>query len=139
MIVFNQEDGWTSKVNFVDENNVFLGYDLTQQCCEYADWFIADQPTEKIQLRCSQWREGLPELADWVFDPTYFRELDDVDMSEINADNHGSERDCNHMVIFRLVHGEQEKFLHLFNCQNGYYIHGFEFTVNEKLEREGIL
>lgn len=30
------------KINFVDENNVLLGYDMSQDCCEHADWFILD-------------------------------------------------------------------------------------------------
>lgn len=45
MKIFTKENSnWDSKVNFVDENNVVLGYDLSQDCCEHADWFIADKP-----------------------------------------------------------------------------------------------
>ena len=29
------------KINFIDENNVFVGYDLGQNCCENASWFIS--------------------------------------------------------------------------------------------------
>lgn len=29
------------KVNFVDENNVIVGYDTNQHCSEHAGWFIA--------------------------------------------------------------------------------------------------
>ena len=28
------------KVNFVDENNVFVGYDMRQSCCEQAGYFF---------------------------------------------------------------------------------------------------
>ena len=29
-------------VNFVDENNTLIGYDMSQCCCEDADWFISE-------------------------------------------------------------------------------------------------
>ncbi len=32
------------KVNFVDESNVLLGYDMGSLCCEYADWIISEDP-----------------------------------------------------------------------------------------------
>ena len=44
MKIFNklEKNGWGRKVNFVDENNVVLGYDMSQDCCERAGWFIAE-------------------------------------------------------------------------------------------------
>lgn len=42
MKIFESKD--ECKINFVDENNVFLGYSMGQDCCEYAEWFISDDP-----------------------------------------------------------------------------------------------
>jgi hypothetical protein len=41
------------------------------------------------------------------------------------------------MVIFRITDGAAEKFVHLFNCHNGYYGHGFGFKVGDTMIREG--
>ena len=104
------------KVNFVDENNVFLGYDLDQNCCEKADWFIADTPQRAVQDRTTD----NPDLEGFVFDPSFF-----MDVSGI-PDPDDSNKETS-MVIFRIVKGDQEKFIHLFNTHNGYYMHGFKF------------
>lgn len=118
-----------SKVNFVDENNVFLGYDINQECCEYADWFIADTPMATIPPK----REGIPDLKEFVFDTAFFEQVD-------GAEFEGGEQDFDRwtkMVIFRIVNGDSEKFIHIYNSHNGYYAHGFDFTVDGRVNREG--
>ena len=40
--VFDCVDPWPTKVNFVDSNNVMLGYDMEQNCCEVATWCFTD-------------------------------------------------------------------------------------------------
>lgn len=120
MKIFNKSGNWTSKVNFVDENNILLGYDIGQSCCEQADWFISDEPQEEIQ-NDNLSNYGEDDLKEWVFDKTYFKEVS------------GNEFDAGGMVIFRITNGDEQKFIHLFNCHNGYYGHGFEFG-DEKTE-----
>src|SRR5687768_13250084 len=112
MKIFDKKEGWGTKVNFVDENNVVLGYDMDQSCCEHADWFITDKPQDTIVNR----GEEIPDLTGWTFDVDYFQSIE----------NH-NELDCGEMAVFRIVNGDQEKFIHLFNCHNGYYSHGFSF------------
>ena len=116
---------WGGKGNFVDENNVFVGYDMGQSWCEYADWFIVDEPKDTIHKRDKN--ENL-DLEGWIFDVDYFKEVDN-----------GSEFDCGGMVIFKITKDSDEKFLHLFNCHNGYYSHGFSFGVNDVTKKEGYL
>jgi len=116
MKVYNENNSsWGSKINFVDENNVYLGYDLSQSCCEHADWFIADKPCQDVQEQADQ----NPDLTGFVFDTIYFK-----DASEDFHDQGG-------MVVFRITNGTQEKFIHLYNCHNGYYSHGFEFKAGD--------
>ena len=112
------------KVNFVDENNVFLGYDLDQDCCEHADWFVADTPQDR---RPETGREGIPDLKGFAFDTAFFKQVD------------GGDFDGGGMAIFRVVNGEAEKFVHIFNAHNGYYGHGFDFTIAGLTAREGTL
>lgn len=124
MKIFNNIKEWSSKVNFVDENNVFVGYDLDQDCCEYADWFISDKPENEIQERV----ETSEEMGPWRFDRDYFQEVEN-----------SRDLDEGRMVRFRLTNGKEEKFLHLFNCHNGYYSHGFTFGVGDTVEYKGSL
>ena len=128
MKIFNKSEGWGSKVNFVDENNILLGYDLAQHCCEYADWFISDKPETGIRqdLTGSGFDEEMP---DWIFDTKYFKETS------------GSEFHSGGMAIFRIVNKvtNEEKFIHIFNSHNGYYSHGFEFKSENEIFQEASL
>jgi hypothetical protein len=119
MKIFNAEEPWVEKVNFVDENNVYLGYDMSQDCCEEANWFISDTVCEKPMDR----NIDEVDLSDWVFDTSYFKQI--VSDDEYLFDGGG-------MVVFRIVNGENEKFIHLYNIHNGYYGHGFDFKINDK-------
>jgi len=121
-----EKDG---KHNFVDENNVYVGYDSGQDCCEHADWFISDEAflsTPEFLKNYGPVSELLKPsiLNGWVFDIDFFNEM--------NIENPES---CS-MAIFRLVKEKEQKFLHLFNCHNGYYGHGFtmDFTAKKGLE-----
>ncbi len=122
MKIFNQTKAFPGKVNFVDKNNVCLGYDMDQCCCETADWFISDKEVETYDVDELEF-----DVEDYVFDPTYFE--------QVNC----SELDEGGMVRFRLVNGNNELFIHIYNCHNGYYGHGFEFKIGELNLQDGDL
>ena len=93
------------KVNFIDKNDTFVGFDMEGQCCENYGWYIANSVTDQVQeeIRCA---EGF-----W-FDIT-------ADPVEYSTD------DC-YTVAFKLVNSSGEiLYLHLFNEHNGYYSHGW--------------
>lgn len=122
MKIFESNLGkWDNKVNFVDDNNVFVGFDMDQSCCETADWFIAD--TQIVEAH--EGKHEIPDLTGWNFDPKFFKRID------------GEPFDEGGMVIFRITNGINEKFLHLFNHHNGYYSHGFLFS-KEYFEAMGV-
>lgn len=125
MKIFNKTESWTEKVNFVDENNVYLGYDLSQSCCENADWFIWDEPCKSVPTSESDKSE---DLTGWVFDTSFFEQVND----EREFDEGG-------MAIFRIVKGDREKFIHIYNSHNGYYGHGFDFKIGEDTVQSGSL
>jgi len=112
MRVFEKGD----KVNFVDENNVLVGYDMEQQCCEYADWAIT---SEKITAQPKVKEEF--DLTDYRFDQNFFEE----DSAEADDD------ESIYMAIFKLdnIKDGSSLFLTLYNTQNGYYSHGFNLEV----------
>jgi len=125
MKIFDEQSVWRSKVNFVDENNVFLGYDMSQNCCEHADWFISDElvleyPNQGI-LENKKVKDGLEKYR---FDTEYFKDYDDGEL---------------HMAIFKIINGENEKYIHIFNSHNGFYSHGFVFSIDGEKEKKGHL
>jgi len=117
MKVFNT----LGKINFVDTNNIFVGFDTGCQCCENADWFISNAI---ISTNIIEQARGNNNLEDYIFDKNFFKTI-----------KNNNELEEGGVAIFRLVcNGKEDLYLHLFNCQNGYYSHGFEMTemIEEK-------
>lgn len=110
------------KVNFIDKNNLCVGYDMSQQCCEWADWFIALKPTKVSEDKKQEIESDVLPSAweSYVFDKGWIA------------------YDCG-VVMFRLFHGDEELFLHLYNCHEGHYSHGFEFKDGDEIIDEGYL
>ena len=121
------------KVNFVDKNNVVVGYDMDHDCCEVFGYiFMYCKPTsDKIDIEniISDPEDiGLCD-NDVVFDVNFFERID---------------QDESQIAIFRFVIEEEkykgyEAFLVLWNCHRGYYSHGFEIKKGEEMIREGNL
>jgi len=114
------------KFNFVDEHNAFVGYDSYQSCCEHADWFLADEvmPYRYDMDLCQEL-----DWENWEFDQDFFQEVNDGHL------------DGGGMVCFRITHKSEDRcmYLHIFNSHNGYYGHGFRFSVNNNIKHEGYL
>jgi len=108
-IITENPPSWGGKVNFVDNNNTVVGYDLSQDCCEHAGWYISEgKHTDDNDKR------DIPDVEDYAFDRAFFEQVEGADV------------DAGGMVRFRLVaDGEPDLFLHIFNSHNGYYGHGF--------------
>ena len=117
MKVFESGEGsWSGKHNFADANNVLVGYDAGQSCCEHAGWYISEKSDE-----AQYGEEGLRghDVEPYNFDPVF----------KVDVASNGL--DCGGHIAFRLVsHGKPDLFLHLFNCHNGYYSHGFSMEAD---------
>ncbi len=115
------------KFNFVDDNDVYVGYDKGQDCCEYADWYIAEEITP-YQYERDGMEKNIHDVEVYVFDRGFFEEV-----TSTNLDEGG-------MVAFKLVaSGKPDLYLHLFNCHNGYYGHGFVVEHGGEIVKEGYL
>jgi len=134
-VFYSDENDYPRKINFVDENNVVLGYNVEAICCENAGWFISDtmlnEVPEKLyykdRLDIQDYDEANKELDGFVFDPSFIKEI-----------NLGYDK--GNIAIFMVVKNEHKKYLHLFNLQNGYYSHDFDFSPPLKeFKREGSL
>ena len=108
------------KYNFVDANNVFVGFDSESQCSETFGWFISETQPNEIDLNFTP----LKSYDGFIFDPTFFYSGNDGD-----AD----------FVTFRLKNGDKVLYLSLYNKQNGYYSHQFTAEMNGKVFQIGSL
>ena len=122
MRVFYKGENWDSKVNFVDENNVLVGYDNHDDCCANGGWFISDDKNEWLQ---DSFKEESMDLPGFVFDKNYVERKIEGKYDEGAA------------IQFRLINGDNEKFITLYNFHNGYYSRGFDIFVGGQLETDG--
>lgn len=116
------------RINFVDENNVFVGFDFTSDCCEYFGYVFVEVLPEMVDGGNTKGSIELSELElkDFNFDITFNKNL---------AVNWGGDA-----TSFRLVNNlNKEIYLILFNHHDGYYSHGFEMKDNETLIFDGYL
>jgi len=135
---FFNRDG---KYNFVDENNVYLGYDSNRQCCETAGFFIDALPLKDGEDISGKDYCVVPDLDDFRFDPSFFQCVDAVDDDCPGASSQ--------VAVFRIVNDDNDKndkndkseslYIHLFNTHNGYYAHGFSFKQDDNKIQSGKL
>ncbi len=114
-----------SKVNFVDANNVLVGFDTGQSCCETAQWAITG--SLDIGAEPAMWDATEIDLTDYVFDPVFVA-------GPRESEHYGG--DGGGTIAFRLTavlhpgaSPKPDLYLHLTNDHNGYYSHGFSIEV----------
>ena len=118
-MLIKETDG---KINFIDENDVFVGFDVREQCSEDFGYFISTKKQYKI---C---RGDDVDVSGYTFN-TSKRPIEKEVSDDAGCDVLG-------MVIFKLVKpGNKNLYLHLYNFHNGYYAHGWE----DSLGRSGLL
>lgn len=122
MEIFNGEHPWETRVNFIDNNNVVLGYDMNHQCCEDYGWYITDSKGERLY---NYTNKGRISLDGYIFDTDYFKEFsEDEGYRLLNT------------AQFKIVSNDDHYFINLFNTHNGYYTHGFRFS--ESVEKSNV-
>lgn len=127
-LIIIENGSWDNKVNFIDENNVLLGYDIDQKCCEHAGYIVLDE--EPTKYKTSESSETIEEinnrLKGFTFNVEYFKTIDD---------DSGC-CDGNENVVFKATNADKSIYILLFNCHNGYYSHGFFFKTNDVIIKE---
>jgi hypothetical protein len=120
--IFERDD----KINFVDDNNVFVGFDYRACCCECFGYIISEKIDAEIE-------EKEHDLSEYRFDTNYFKgipckEEDEEIWESTNA------------VVFKMIaENKPDLFLKLHNTHNGYYGHGFEAKIGGLNWQEGCL
>lgn len=125
--IFDQTEPWPDKVNFVGINNMVVGYDMEQDCCEYAGWYITEiEPDDNSVLT----EHGVGKPEEYKENPLY--KLDGFNFDpEWSKTGRSRDLDEGGWVAFKMVLGgwrrgeSKPRYLVLFNCHNGYYGHGF--------------
>jgi hypothetical protein len=115
------------KLNFVDSNNVFVGFDYSSCCCEDFGYVLTTKEFCKDIHKENQFKEEL--LCEYVFDTKYFEESDDCDDGGVVCFRLYSEHHSEHPAVF----------LYLYNFHNGYYSHGFTANIGGTPWQEGHL
>lgn len=103
------------KTNFVDDNNVFVGFDNYQCCCEDFGHLVTKSPPKSEHPDDEVSGDDFPG---YQFNTEFFEENGFDDLYEGGS------------VCFKLEKdGEPDLYLTLFNIHNGYYSHGFTMTA----------
>lgn len=124
MRVFTPTNTPWHKVNFVDGNNVLVGFNMDSNCCESFGYSIRSE----ISTDGSEETPAESELEPYFFDPAF------------TPVENGGPYDEGGSISWRLVaEGLPPLFLTLFNYHNGYYSHGFTVEKDGKVVREGSL
>ena len=104
------------KINFIDSNGVVVGYELGQDCCEYADYGFTKDPT-LLDFETHDKFEHF-DFDKYNFDKSFFVQKEHEDLDDGKYAMFKLDRDCDESI-----------YLYLFNVHNGYYSHGFTFSI----------
>ena len=128
MRIFEDGENWGRRINFVDDNNVLVGYDWESQCCEGFDYLLSYTPGPRDEDTDID-HEG------YNFDVAYDEDSDDKAPTEDK-----DEYDYGNDVTFRLSKEDKPYiYLVLTNSHNGYYSHGFDMKKDDKIIQSGAL
>ena len=129
--------GYGKSINFIDDNDVFVGYDLAQGCCESAGWFIEGFG--------GVFTDAEMGLSGYSFERDFFQEWYPLGDRHGDDVQHGLE--AGGVAVFRIVADDtvgtpplgEAAYLVLYNSHNGYYGHGFEVKHGGEVVRTGDL
>jgi hypothetical protein len=135
--LFNTTVDCREKINFVDDRNVVVGFEVDQRCCERFGWWIDDE--ERVRELREIDSDDDPRLLEYHFDAEY-TPVRDADV-EVGA----TDDDDGRATIVLTLHLLTDKgnvgglYLHLHNNHNGYYSHGVDVNVAGKQTHEFFL
>jgi hypothetical protein len=134
--VYINTPAWRGKVNFIDDQNMVVGYDTAQQCCEDATWCVS----ESLPTSAKDFGRGTPHGFDWDdyrFDPD--TQPVEFHPEEKPDDDYDPSPDT-HAVAFRMTSKwEPDAWLILHNTHNGYYSHGWDRKGPDSTHQNGYI
>ncbi|MGL6228615.1 MAG: hypothetical protein ACRC3J_05305 [Culicoidibacterales bacterium] len=126
MHIFNRK----GKINFIDDNNVFVGWDESNQCCEYARWlFVTEIPKANEMLDAYDTHKTIKDFHELVFKHT----------TPIKVDcSHHEDSAIALPLCMPGVNQPIKAYLILANKHSGYYSHGFTVGVFNEIEKGSV-
>lgn len=118
---FETKDG---KINFVDEDDILVGFDNTGSCCENFGWFYSNEvPSDVVKIWGANGKpdKNTPkELENYFFDKNFYQKIEFPQFFDGGA-----------AIVFKLSQKTdlEEIYLCIYNIHNGYYSHGFNMDV----------
>lgn len=108
---------YSGSINFIDENDVFLGYVLEQSCCERSNFDLSWDQKFKKKIEYKDLSELNSILDGYFFDTNFMLKYYD------------SKNTHREYAVFRLKkEGEKNAYIFLSNQHNGHYSHGFSLS-----------
>lgn len=102
------------KINFVDENNVLVGFCSQSCCCEDFGWGYYRSIPEKYEDLYKNISDDY-DIEQFSFDKDFILHVDS------SCEDGGT-------VVFKLVSETETLYLAFWNHHNGYYSHGLTMT-----------
>ena len=124
MKVFEKSENgpWGNRLNFIDKNNVVVGYDYESSCCESFSFTV----TNKEYLSGEISDDIIVNIDDVNNENLYFD-------TSYNVNVEDEDREV-YRTVFKILGCDTDLFLILENCHNGYYSHGFEMKDSDGKE-----
>ena len=134
---FKDRNRSEDRINWVDSNNVFLGFENQGQCCSDTGFIYLDSLNEDKKPIDIEFTDN----NNFFFDPNFYLpyKKEDFNLKKIiksidpNFDKNierGEWYDF-YGAIFKIINGSKEIYLLIYAYQNGYYAHGFKFCNNQ--------
>jgi hypothetical protein len=140
MKIFMTNKGYTESINFVDENNVLVGYDFEQCCCEIFGFAITDDIPKGMTKEMYEHSEDLEKYIGKLNIALKDYRLDTDFIFQNNEEE--QEHELLNTVVFKLENYNNDgevKYLTLYNSHNGYYSHGFSMSDSIETLHKGSL
>lgn len=120
MIITKRTGKWRNRLNFIDSNDNFVGWDDESSCCEDHQWIVARDPQSLDDL-------GIDALAEHVFDTS---------RTPMLLEEHEFIREGGGIMCFPTCSPSGEQlYLLVMNDHNGYYSHGWEYHIGDKQDK----
>lgn len=124
MKIIECQKAYIGSTNFVDDNNVVLGWDDDQSCCELFGYAILNELLESVDNIDILTEAKEINIEDYNFNTSFFKEVV----------GHFEDGGC---VVFELISKRKPNlYLYLYNSHNGYYSHGFCLSVEDEMGKE---
>lgn len=113
MLIKEENGQWSARINFIDKNDAFVGFDYSACCCESFGYYVAeDKTSEQPDIDLSL--DGF--WFDTSVQPEYVEPPEEDRYGEVDG-----------ALAFRCVNDKDEvRYLHLYNYHNGCYSHGWD-------------